>query len=374
LQANQYQLIQQQNQQYQQLQLKEKAKKKEEKKTVAQIFEGQSFPFRLWHLMNNEYFHDVIHWSGDGNSIVIPSESGFVEKVLRRTVHRVFKTESMKSFVRQLNLYGFHKVQLEKDEAFAYLRIKAKQRWPDCVFSQACFKKGRPELLDHVKRRCKVKNGLPNKISNNDFAQQILNPYQMAPAFAFGNRRGSSAIAAQYPQLFPQNAEQLANHFPNVLPQSQRSIYAGGTKRKLHFAEEKSANSKKPIPTPPPSVYFYNQTIGNVPHMIPSNYIGNPIANQSIFAPYPENVNVVPQQTEANEAESIGNSSASESQRSNDESKKDVKNQILSPLSKFCASLFRPGSLNNTPSKSCNVDVGDESCNVDVGDGSDFVA
>ena len=114
---------------------------------VAQIFEGQSFPFRLWHLLNHEEFKNVVHWSPDGNCIVFPVESEFVEKVLKRTKARIFKTESMKSFVRQLNLYGFHKVQLEKEESFSYLRHKDKYKWPEAVFAHPCFKKDGIDLL-----------------------------------------------------------------------------------------------------------------------------------------------------------------------------------------------------------------------------------
>ena len=48
---------------------------------VLPLFEGQSFPFRLWYLVNHEYYDDVIKWSEDGNYVIIMSESCFEQKV-----------------------------------------------------------------------------------------------------------------------------------------------------------------------------------------------------------------------------------------------------------------------------------------------------
>ena len=48
---------------------------------VLPLFEGQSFPFRLWYLVNHEYYDDVIKWSDDGNYVIIMSENRFERKV-----------------------------------------------------------------------------------------------------------------------------------------------------------------------------------------------------------------------------------------------------------------------------------------------------
>ena len=129
-------------------------------KLVSEIFEGQSFPYRLWHLINDSEFDDVLHWSSDGNYIVFPSEDLFVMKVLLKREERIFKTESMKSFVRQLNLYGFTKVQVDKDETFLELKRKQDLPWPELVFIHQFFKQGRFDLLGKF-----IKNNIQKKIA-----------------------------------------------------------------------------------------------------------------------------------------------------------------------------------------------------------------
>ena len=98
-------------------------------------------------MVNHEFYDDVIKWSDDGNYVIITSEGRFEDKVLIEPRDRIFKTTSMKSFIRQLNLYGFHKVQLDKDKNFSHLNVKDKANWPETVFAHASFKRSRQDLL-----------------------------------------------------------------------------------------------------------------------------------------------------------------------------------------------------------------------------------
>lgn len=71
---------------------------------------GLSFPRKLWMVVENDAFESA-HWSEDGDTVIIEDDL-FQREILRRTgAERIFETDSLKSFIRQLNLYGFSKIR-----------------------------------------------------------------------------------------------------------------------------------------------------------------------------------------------------------------------------------------------------------------------
>ncbi|XP_065069334.1 heat shock factor protein-like [Rhopilema esculentum] len=114
--------------------------------------DGQNFPYKLWFIINNPQFSDVLHWSQDGMAIVFPDDRLFVQRILKRKEGKIFKTESLKSFVRQLNLYGFRKVMSDRYDGVGRSKFGS-------MFDHEYFIRGRPDLLEYVKRRCNVKLG-----------------------------------------------------------------------------------------------------------------------------------------------------------------------------------------------------------------------
>ena len=73
-------------------------------------FLSLTFPQKLWKLVESDQFKSI-WWDESGTSIVIHEEAFKKEVLERRAPLRIFETDSMKSFVRQLNLYGFKKKQ-----------------------------------------------------------------------------------------------------------------------------------------------------------------------------------------------------------------------------------------------------------------------
>jgi len=74
------------------------------------VFSSLSFPKKLWQVAESDEFK-AIWWGHSGNYIVIDEEMFKVEVLGRTRPRRVFETESMTGFIRQLNLYGFTKLQ-----------------------------------------------------------------------------------------------------------------------------------------------------------------------------------------------------------------------------------------------------------------------
>ena len=65
----------------------------------------KSFLLKLFDILNDSTYYDIIHWNNEGNGIIIMDTNKFSESVLPNFyIHNKYAT-----FVRQLNIYGFHK-------------------------------------------------------------------------------------------------------------------------------------------------------------------------------------------------------------------------------------------------------------------------
>ncbi|XP_008561800.1 PREDICTED: heat shock transcription factor, X-linked-like, partial [Galeopterus variegatus] len=70
------------------------------------------FPKKLWRIVNSHQFASI--WWDDGGTGIVINEKLFQKEVLERnSPNKVFETKCMKSFIRQLNLYGFSKMRLD---------------------------------------------------------------------------------------------------------------------------------------------------------------------------------------------------------------------------------------------------------------------
>ncbi|KAI9315598.1 heat shock transcription factor, partial [Dichotomocladium elegans] len=84
----------------------------------------------------------LIHWSPEGKSFIVTDSATFARKVLPM----YFKHSAFQSFVRQLNMYGFHKVN----------RPPRGQRGSEnqtFEFKHSQFQRDREDLLDTIKRK-----------------------------------------------------------------------------------------------------------------------------------------------------------------------------------------------------------------------------
>ncbi|KAL2094765.1 hypothetical protein ACEWY4_009484 [Coilia grayii] len=73
---------------------------------MKQTCQVPAFLSKLWTLAGDESTNDLIRWSHDGCSFLVLDELRFSKEVLPL----YFKHSNMTSFIRQLNMYGFHKV------------------------------------------------------------------------------------------------------------------------------------------------------------------------------------------------------------------------------------------------------------------------
>ncbi|CAO2649582.1 Nn.00g069670.m01.CDS01 [Neocucurbitaria sp. VM-36] len=111
-------------------------------KKDAQLKRKQIPPFvqKLSSFLDNNKNETLIRWSDDGNSFIVLDEDEFA----RTLIPELFKHNNYASFVRQLNMYGFHKKVGLSDNSMKASETKAKA--PSEYFNKY-FKRGRPELL-----------------------------------------------------------------------------------------------------------------------------------------------------------------------------------------------------------------------------------
>ncbi|XP_073886620.1 heat shock transcription factor, Y-linked-like isoform X3 [Macaca fascicularis] len=73
-------------------------------------FFSLTFPRKLWKIVESDQFKSI-SWDENGTCIMINEELFKKEILERKAPYRIFQTDSIKSFIRQLNLYGFSKIQ-----------------------------------------------------------------------------------------------------------------------------------------------------------------------------------------------------------------------------------------------------------------------
>ena len=66
-----------------------------------------SFLVKLFNILNESQYKSYIRWGPDGQSVVISDSNGLTKKVLPK----FYNHNNYASFVRQLNMYNFHKVR-----------------------------------------------------------------------------------------------------------------------------------------------------------------------------------------------------------------------------------------------------------------------
>ncbi|KMY94763.1 heat shock factor protein isoform X2 [Drosophila simulans] len=105
-----------------------------------------AFLAKLWRLVDDADTNRLICWTKDGQSFVIQNQAQFAKELLPLN----YKHNNMASFIRQLNMYGFHKITSIDNGGLRFDR-------DEIEFSHPFFKRNSPFLLDQIKR----------KISNN---------------------------------------------------------------------------------------------------------------------------------------------------------------------------------------------------------------
>ncbi|KAJ1982577.1 hypothetical protein H4R34_001660 [Dimargaris verticillata] len=104
---------------------------------------GNTFVHKLHDMVTDPAYQHLISWNYTGASFVVCC----INDLARDVLPKHFKHSNFSSFVRQLNMYGFHKI----NKSPRGQRTAAEnQIWE---FSHPKFLRGRPDLLEEIKRK-----------------------------------------------------------------------------------------------------------------------------------------------------------------------------------------------------------------------------
>ncbi|NWI92413.1 HSFY1 protein, partial [Pitta sordida] len=115
------------------------------------------FPQKLWKMVESNQFRSI--WWSEGGKCVAIHEELFKEEVLGRGgCHRVFNTRRIKSVIRQLNLYGFIKIQRDVQRSASLPEFLAEEAAVSAhsqilYYYNPCFNRAHPQLLERCMRR-----------------------------------------------------------------------------------------------------------------------------------------------------------------------------------------------------------------------------
>ena len=98
-----------------------------------------NFLLKLYNILENDECKDIIQWGENGKYFVVKNIHDFTEKILPK----YFKHSNYSSFIRQLNMYDFHKKKSNQNEH---------------LFHHKNFIKGQKDLMKEIKRKSNKKD------------------------------------------------------------------------------------------------------------------------------------------------------------------------------------------------------------------------
>ncbi|NP_001412285.1 heat shock transcription factor, Y-linked isoform 3 [Pongo pygmaeus] len=92
---------------------------------------------KLWKIVESDQFKSI-SWAENGTCIVINEELFKKEILGKKAPYRIFQTDTIKSFLRQLNLYGFSKIQQNFQRSASLATFLAEEK-ESSVLSKGIF-------------------------------------------------------------------------------------------------------------------------------------------------------------------------------------------------------------------------------------------
>jgi hypothetical protein len=131
------------------------------KRTNQQVNKSESFLTKLYTILSDTTYDEIIHWDNDGKRVIICDVINLCNIVLPK----FYKHRNYSSFVRQLNMYGFHKSKgkLKSGEGYEHEKFNANITNEEILKIQKPNKKMKV-LEMHIKEKAKDDSSTENEV------------------------------------------------------------------------------------------------------------------------------------------------------------------------------------------------------------------
>ena len=128
-------------------------------------YNNKSFLTKLYDIINDINYKDIISWNIEGTGIIIKNKKTLSQLVLPK----FYNHHNYSSFVRQLNLYGFHKIQGIKKEGDGFEHDNFKKNITTDQIKQIIIKNKRKKFLNnYMMNKNKKSTNINNILSINN--------------------------------------------------------------------------------------------------------------------------------------------------------------------------------------------------------------
>ena len=134
------------------------------KKIFKQEKKKKSFLSKLYDILNNTAYKEIIYWNKEGGGIIIADVNKFSSMILPK----YYNHNKYSSFVRQLNLYGFHKSKgvIKEGEGYEHDKLNKNSTIED--IKQILKKKKKNYLMNYLYKESFFIEQNENSIKNID--------------------------------------------------------------------------------------------------------------------------------------------------------------------------------------------------------------
>ena len=131
----------------------------------------KTFLLKLYDILNNTTYKEIIYWNKEGKGIIISNVNKFNTIILPKFL----KTNNYSSFVRKLYLYGFHKSKgvIKEGEGYEHDKLNKNSTIED-IMQITKIKNRRNSLMKNLNKDSKGSMNNTFKVNNYNNEEKIL--------------------------------------------------------------------------------------------------------------------------------------------------------------------------------------------------------